>query len=56
MRAFAVNAGLTLHQKCLYGSNAHHITEAMFKSLGVAIKDAIKVDGDNVVSTKGALE
>ncbi len=56
MRAFAVNAGLTLHQKCLYGSNAHHITEAMFKSLGVAIKDAIKVEGDNVVSTKGALE
>lgn len=56
MRAFAVNAGLTLHQKCLYGSNAHHITEAFFKSLGVAIKDAIKIEGDNVVSTKGALE
>ena len=49
MRAFAVNAGLTLHQKCLYGSNAHHITEAIFKSLGVAIKDAIKIEGDNVV-------
>lgn len=56
MRAFAVNSGLTLHQKCLYGSNAHHITEALFKSLGVALKSAIYVEGDNVVSTKGALE
>ena len=56
MRAFAVNAGATLHQKCLYGENAHHITEALFKSLGVAVKNAVIVDGDNVVSTKGALE
>ena len=56
MRAFAVNAGVTLHQKCLYGENAHHITEALFKSLGVAVKNAVIVDGDNVVSTKGALE
>ncbi|MBE6948372.1 MAG: imidazoleglycerol-phosphate dehydratase HisB [Ruminococcaceae bacterium] len=56
MRAFAVNAGLTLHQKCIYGSNAHHITEALFKSLGVAMKDAVEVVDDKVVSTKGALE
>lgn len=56
MRAFAVNAGLTLHQKCLYGSNAHHITEAIFKSLGVAVKEAVRVNGNSIVSTKGALE
>lgn len=55
MRAFAYNAGLTLHQKCHYGSNAHHITEALFKSLGIAMKDAVRVEGDAVTSTKGVL-
>lgn len=55
MRALAVNSGLTLHQKCLYGENAHHITEALFKSLGMAIRDAVSVQGDGVTSTKGVL-
>lgn len=55
MRALAVNAGLTLHQKCLYGANAHHITEGLFKSLGMAIRDAVRVEGDGVTSTKGLL-
>ena len=55
MRALAMNGGLTLHQKCHYGSNAHHITEGLFKSLGLAAKEAIRVEGDQVVSTKGLL-
>ncbi|MBO5727478.1 MAG: imidazoleglycerol-phosphate dehydratase HisB [Oscillospiraceae bacterium] len=55
MRALAYNAGLTLHQKCHYGVNAHHITEGLYKSLGLAIKDAVKVEGSGVVSTKGVL-
>ena len=55
MRAFAVNSGLTLHMKCLYGRNAHHITEAIFKSLGVAVKEAVAVTGTGVTSTKGVL-
>lgn len=55
MRAFAINAGLTLHQKCHYGANAHHITEGLFKSLGIAVKDAIRVEGSAVTSTKGVL-
>lgn len=55
MRALAVNAGLTLHQKALYGKNAHHITEALFKSLGLAMKDAVRIEGGGVVSTKGVL-
>lgn len=55
MRAFAVNAGITLHQKCEYGANAHHITEALFKSLGAALKDAVKAEGNSVTSTKGVL-
>ncbi len=55
MRAFAVNSGLTLHMKALYGKNAHHITEALFKSLGVAIKEAVEITGTGVTSTKGVL-
>ena len=55
MRALAANAGLTLHQKCLYGKNAHHITEALFKSLGVALGEAAAVVGEGVPSTKGVL-
>ncbi len=55
MRALSFNAGITLHQKCHYGINAHHITEGLYKSLGLAIKDAVKVEGEGVVSTKGVL-
>lgn len=55
MRAVAVNGGITLHQKCFYGVNAHHITEGLFKSLGLAVKDAIRIEGDRVTSTKGVL-
>ena len=55
MRAFAVNSGLTLHMKCLYGKNAHHITEALFKALGVAVREAVQVTSAGVTSTKGVL-
>ena len=55
MRALAVNAGLTLHQHALYGKNAHHITEALFKSFGLALKEAVAVKGTGVTSTKGVL-
>lgn len=55
MRAFAFNAGITLHQRCEYGSNAHHITEALYKSLGLALKEAVRVSGGAVTSTKGVL-
>ena len=56
MRGFAVSGGITLHQRCLYGENAHHITEALFKSLGLCIKDAVKIEGETIMSTKGQLE
>lgn len=55
MRALAVHSGITLHQSCLYGENAHHITEALFKSLGLAMKEAFLVEGTGVASTKGVL-
>lgn len=55
MQAFAVHGGITLHQKCEYGDNAHHITEALYKSLGMALKEAAQVMGSGVTSTKGVL-
>ena len=55
MRALAHNAGITLHQKCFYGANAHHITEGLFKSLGLAVKDAVRIEGTAVTSTTGVL-
>lgn len=55
MRALAVQGGLTIHQECLYGGNSHHITEALFKSLGLAMKEACRLDGEGVTSTKGVL-
>lgn len=55
MRALAVHGGLTLHQSVLYGKNAHHITEALFKSLGLALKQAVTIQGNGVTSTKGVL-
>ena len=55
MRALAFNGGITLHQRGVYGKNAHHITEALFKSLGLAMKDAVRVEGQEVTSTKVVL-
>ena len=55
VRAFSVNAGLTLHLKCEYGDNAHHITEALFKALARALKQAVAQTGGGVLSAKGVL-
>lgn len=55
LRALTLHGGLTLHMAGLYGVNAHHLTEAMFKALGLALKQAVAVRGDGVTSTKGAL-
>lgn len=57
LQALAVNAGLTLHVRALYGSNSHHIIEAAFKALGRALYTAAAVDPRRmgIPSTKGAL-
>ncbi len=57
-RAFAHNAGLTLHLRQLAGSNSHHIIEGAFKSLARALRTAVAVDPalqGEVPSTKGVL-
>jgi imidazoleglycerol-phosphate dehydratase len=56
-RAFAFNAGITLHGRVLYGENDHHKAEALFKALGRALREAKEVDENNMQlpSTKGKL-
>ena len=54
MRSFAQNAGMTLHILVLRGTDRHHIVEAAFKALGLALRDALQ-EGDAVFSTKGAV-
>ena len=55
LRAFAHNAGITLHINLSYGRNTHHIIEAMFKALGCALAQAVKITGQDISSTKGVL-
>ena len=54
-RAFAVNAGITLHLNVLYGSNSHHEIEALFKAFAHAMKIAVAPSSGGVLSTKGVL-
>lgn len=55
IRAFAFNAGITLHLRCEYGKNDHHKAEALFKALAYALKTAVKPNSGEIVSTKGVL-
>ena len=57
-KAFAQNAGLTLHVENLYGENNHHIVESCFKGLARALRQAVEIDprkAGAVPSTKGVL-
>lgn len=54
-RAFATSAGITLHVRRREGRNTHHIVEASFKGVARALRDAVRVEGTTIPSTKGAL-
>ena len=54
-RAFAFGAGITLHIRSVAGKNGHHVIEASFKGVARALRDAVKVEGTGVPSTKGTL-
>ena len=56
-RAAAMHCGLTLHIRVLYGSNVHHIIEAIFKAFARAVAEAAAVDPrvKGVMSSKGVL-
>jgi len=54
-RAFATAAAITLHIVMRRGRNTHHIVEASFKGVARAIRDAVRVEGSTLPSTKGTL-
>ena len=54
-RAFAFNAGITLHLTVEKGANPHHMAEAAFKALARALRGAVRVTGESIPSTKGTL-
>ena len=54
-RAFATAANLTLHIRRLEGKNTHHMLEASFKGVARCLRDAVRVEGGGVPSTKGTL-
>jgi imidazoleglycerol-phosphate dehydratase len=53
--ALVANAQVTLHVAKLSGQNSHHIQEAVFKAVAVALRRAVRVTGTTVPSTKGSL-
>lgn len=53
--SFATAANITLHVTLVRGSNVHHIVEAAFKGLGRSLRDAVRIEGGGVPSTKGVL-
>ena len=57
LRAFAQEAGLTLHVEVLYSSETHHLIEAVFKGVARAIEQAVRRDPrvTGIPSTKGML-
>jgi len=57
LRAFAFSACVNLHVGLRYGSNSHHIIEAVFKAVGRAVGAAVRIDSrvKGVLSTKGRL-
>ena len=54
-QSFATAAGITLHISLRRGRNVHHIIEASFKGLARCLRDAVRVEGSAVPSTKGVL-
>jgi imidazoleglycerol-phosphate dehydratase len=54
-RAFATSALITLHLDLKRGKNSHHILEASFKGVARALRDAVRIEGTGVPSTKGSL-
>ncbi len=54
-QSFATSAGITLHVTRRAGTNTHHVVEATFKGVARCLRDAVRVEGSGVPSTKGTL-
>ena len=55
LRSFSNNGKFNLHINVPYGTNSHHIAEAIFKAIGQALNQAVKIVGGDIPSTKGVL-
>jgi imidazoleglycerol-phosphate dehydratase len=55
LESFAGSALVTLHVTKKAGVNTHHVVEAAFKGVARALRDAVRIEGGDVPSTKGAL-
>ncbi|MEW6679444.1 MAG: imidazoleglycerol-phosphate dehydratase HisB [bacterium] len=55
LKAFVDNSKITLHIVILYGSDTHHIIEAIFKGLGRALKGATRIERTDIPSSKGVI-
>lgn len=55
LRALSNAGKFNLHVNVPYGTNSHHIAEAIFKALGQALATAVKIVGTDIPSTKGTL-
>jgi len=55
LRAFSNGGRFNLHVNVPYGTNSHHMTEAVFKGLGQALAQAVRIVGLDIPSTKGTL-
>jgi imidazoleglycerol-phosphate dehydratase len=53
--ALSNNLKATVHVHYFTGSNNHHIAEAVFKGLARALKQAVKITGEDIPSTKGMI-
>ena len=54
-RALITAAGWTLHLTMVRGKNTHHVIEASFKATARALRDAVRLEGSGIPSTKGTL-
>lgn len=54
-RAVVTSAGITLHLTLIRGRNTHHIMEASVKAFARALRDAVRIEGTSLPSTKGTL-
>jgi imidazoleglycerol-phosphate dehydratase len=55
-KSFSSSARLNLHISFLYGKNGHHLLESAFKGAGLALRSAVRLDRDGLLTTKARLD
>jgi imidazoleglycerol-phosphate dehydratase len=56
LKSLSAKAGMNLHVRMLYGLNGHHLLESVFKGLGLALRQGVRLERDTLLSTKGGLD